>query len=884
LRSNLSGVPIQTDLHGREPVLDALGDWLRSPLASAALVGAPGVGKTAVLRRFGATCEVAHADRVDEIWWCDMGGVTNVSGILDRIAAVTGVGGEDVGDVLRVARGIITALTRRGRVLLLLDGVDNVILHDRGRLPAEVFDGSRVRWVLSSRVTTGIADRRIFLGPLAPDAAVAVLEDSAKRAGAVRVDAAPGEMVALAEQLDRVPLALELGGHWLNTLTPPQLSAALARHSSFLSEDEHAGGLQSALAETWARAGDEDRDAIVPLCAPGTDFTVEMAAALWGTDIARAARQLRRLQWLSLVWPSSEGGRRRFSVYMAVRGFVLQVAPAGALDVARERAARWLADGFERWDLGLRRAEAVTLAAVFDWAIVSHVPLAARLALASLSMAEDGDAFAQRLRQLSLALERVIDAPAWDKDVATRLYLAIGRGHLLARDAAGALEALDRAFTLAGDPDVDPALRGRVACALAQTHLLAGHLGPCEDAARRALELADDDDVPSRVEASGVLAFLRAEQLDLAGANAAYADLRRDAEWRGGAAELSLADSVAFRLVADTGAVEQLTDNPRPSASPRAVAEFWHRRGETMLALGLLDEAERSYRAVMSESELHHDVRLARVTAGGLAAVSAVRGHEAFDPTPLADLTRYYETGDWRYLETRARLHWGVALALAGQPRAGWRQLSRALDDAGAMGMRAHALAFRAVGSVVAHLAGAAGPEVPAGDVPGPAWLNTSFAMARALKRGDALPPEGSGERWSQRAIRLLAAGAHGDEAVEPSADSDGMTLEIGHDWRWFRVGSGSPISLTRRNAGRRILQHLIKLAEASPDATVTRNELVAIGWPGERMLPESGVARVHTTLWRLRQLGLGEVLVSHDDGYRLRDRVRVVFSEAAPG
>ena len=142
---------------------------------------------------------------------------------------------------------------------------------------------------------------------------------------------------------------------------------------------------------------------------------------------------------------------------------------------------------------------------------------------------------------------------------------------------------------------------------------------------------------------------------------------------------------------------------------------------------------------------------------------------------------------------------------------------------------------------------------------------------------GAPLPAFDGRERWSQRAIRRLAAAADRPPTDEGALSPDGPRLEIGPDWRWFRVGDDPPVSLTRRNSGRRILQHLVGIARDAPATVVTRDELLEIGWPGERMMAESGFARVHTTLWRLRQLGLGEVLVSEEDGYRLRDDVEVV-------
>jgi hypothetical protein len=52
--------------------------------------------------------------------------------------------------------------------------------------------------------------------------------------------------------------------------------------------------------------------------------------------------------------------------------------------------------------------------------------------------------------------------------------------------------------------------------------------------------------------------------------------------------------------------------------------------------------------------------------------------------------------------------------------------------------------------------------------------------------------------------------------------------------------------------------------------------ELIESGWPGELMLHDSAVARVYTTVNRLRALGLDSVLLTRDDGYLLDPSVDV--------
>ncbi|MEL6179185.1 MAG: hypothetical protein AAFS10_09530, partial [Myxococcota bacterium] len=59
--------------------------------------------------------------------------------------------------------------------------------------------------------------------------------------------------------------------------------------------------------------------------------------------------------------------------------------------------------------------------------------------------------------------------------------------------------------------------------------------------------------------------------------------------------------------------------------------------------------------------------------------------------------------------------------------------------------------------------------------------------------------------------------------------------------------------------------------------------ELVEIGWPGERLVPESGAMRVYTAIRALRRLGLEPLLLTRDGGYQLHpswSMVTVEFSD----
>jgi hypothetical protein len=133
-----------------------------------------------------------------------------------------------------------------------------------------------------------------------------------------------------------------------------------------------------------------------------------------------------------------------------------------------------------------------------------------------------------------------------------------------------------------------------------------------------------------------------------------------------------------------------------------------------------------------------------------------------------------------------------------------------------------------------------------------------------------------------ERALACLAAGdvvgarAAASMAATPAADDE---IVVERDGRVYRRG-GRSVSLQRRGNLRRILLALVDKRLRAPGQSLTRDEVLTAGWPGERMRADSGALRVYTTIRRLRQGGLGAALVTTDDGYLLDPRVSVRFVE----
>jgi predicted ATPase len=96
----------------------------------------------------------------------------------------------------------------------------------------------------------------------------------------------------------------------------------------------------------------------------------------------------------------------------------------------------------------------------------------------------------------------------------------------------------------------------------------------------------------------------------------------------------------------------------------------------------------------------------------------------------------------------------------------------------------------------------------------------------------------------------------------------------VGQGARWMQPPGGERVALARHGSLRLVLDALVERRIAEPGAATSAAGLLAKGWPGERVLHESGMLRVYTAIRRLRAMGLGEVLETRHDGYLLSPRV----------
>jgi predicted ATPase len=119
---------------------------------------------------------------------------------------------------------------------------------------------------------------------------------------------------------------------------------------------------------------------------------------------------------------------------------------------------------------------------------------------------------------------------------------------------------------------------------------------------------------------------------------------------------------------------------------------------------------------------------------------------------------------------------------------------------------------------------------------------------------------------------------AYAHAHAHPHAHAKAWT--VGKDARWVRAPSGEMNDLARHGSLRKVLDALVTRRLSEPGVAMSAIALLESGWPDERVKHESGMLRVYSVVRRLRALGLGDALVTRDDGYLLDPAVRFVRGE----
>ena len=456
---------------------------LRERLAARRLVtvvGPGGIGKTRLAVRLG------HAERSGwpgGVWLCDLSEARDAEAVDAAARALL---------ALPPSAQVSEALRARGRALLILDNFEQVVDAAAQTVGAWLAQAPQLRALVTSRQPLRLPGEELFpLGPLDGESAAALFIERARAAGRAPPSSRSARAVidALVEQLDHLPLAIELAAARARTLPPEQMLQRLRTQGAQAADrllSSRGGGaprparqrtLHATLEWSWALLRPHEQDALAQCSVFEDGLTFEAAeqvialdpAAPWLEDV------LAELVDKSLLVSSAgtQTDQPRLRLLRSVQRFAAGKLTADARDRAEARhgaffAALGAADALRRLD---QRGGAAARRALLEEA--ANLRVACRRALDRQDVAlaaACGDAYGltcvlQGPVETGVALLRALREalPLPTADRARLLLRAAQLGTALPRAQSQTSALLDEAealYTQSADP------RGRMAVAL----------------------------------------------------------------------------------------------------------------------------------------------------------------------------------------------------------------------------------------------------------------------------------------------------------------------------------------------------------------------------------------------------------------------------------
>lgn len=813
---------------GREAEQADVLDRLASGARLVTITGLGGVGKS----RLAIACATSTAG---EVAFVSLAGSTGLEASVRAVARACGVklAAESRTTAALKALGAALAARPGGRLLLVLDEAEPRTTGSKELAEGVLAAASSLVVLATAREPLGAkAEEKLLLGPLGQADACALLVDRARLAAGRDVAIPDASAAQIVEKVDRLPLAVELAAARLDVLGPEELLARLGTMPA----------LRASLEASWALLDAEEQRTLAEVTVFAGAFDVEAAERVVSSAERDVVEVLSALVQRSLVVRADGSGpRARLRVLETVRTWARgKLAEVG---LAEETERRHLA-------LCLERAE--------RWAARAYGESGARAL----------DELAELLPDATAAFDRRNEA---EPVSAARLVVALS-DLLLFRGLLDLREGLAAAGAEAAERGGDAAVLARALALQARVDLELGLTAKAEAGLRRAIGLAADE--TTRLDATRSLGWLQIARGDPA-AEAALEDVRARHAARGEARGEADANAALGVLYALTGRRAEAL-RAMQSALGIHVETGDALRQEKLLGFGALA----GFDAKELARGLPRDV-LSRAPARSLDAI----------PASVAEVVASEAEAGRRWRESLDAYLAGAACDARGDTSGAIAAFDRALAGfrlasmpRGLVGASAHAaVTFELAGDAAEADARLSAAREAAGSDPALGRVVSAFAAAKAVARAptdgvalraaeaelarSALVEGAPPELVAARAVlaRLLSPGARHLPATPSETD-----LLVGPESRWFARRDGAKVDLVRYGPVRRLLDALVVRRLERPGEALSADDLIAAGWPGERMRHTAGLLRVYSGIRRLRRMGLEDVLVTRDDGYLL--------------
>jgi predicted ATPase len=826
------------------------------------VTGPPGIGKTRL------ALEIAEGEKAVV---ADLTACRTRADAVAEIARALGLSLENDPDPReRVAR----ALSARGG-LVLLDNAEHVI-EDIAPLVVRWLELG-VRVLVTSREQLRVEGEEVLeLGPLSlPDPAEtdpAIIEKTeayqllAARARGFTVDAGNAPVLArLLHELDGIPLAVELAASRLGTLGVSELYERLHRRLDLLAQstrgsEKSAITLRGALDGSWELLTEDERAAFAASSVFQGGFDLEAGEAVLG---AAAIELLQSLREKHLVRAIRTGDSIRFDLFASIRAYAAEKREDDSVgDRHAEFYARLVRDADDT--VLFRESENVLAAQELsrkkEWAR-DRIDAAVALALAADRVLSRRGHTERRMQLLETALAAIPERAK------APLLQALGRALSRAGRADQGLAHLRNALTLA----TDDAERAELLADAGEALQTQGRLAEARADYERAISIAGPLAKRARARTLRGLGLLHHSQGELEEARACYEEA------------LALARSLGDRS---------------------RTAELFTDLGSLNLQRGRLDEARDHYRRALEIHEANPDPLLVGLVEGNLGILEQELGR--------LDVAReHYERGLRALERAGAHVFRAHLLGYLGGLCHESRDLDRATELYAEAAMTLRAIGDRRLEGVFTAARGCAEAMRDRIEAAEEAFETASKALetigdeglllalrvhrasvllaaARlSAQRGDA----DAAARDRALAAAALAA-AEQEEALLRSSDDArfaarllthalrSSTLVVRDGAGELVLPDGTKIELRTREPLRRMVLALALRRQTDPGAPIAAEDLLAEGWPGERIQAEAGMNRVKVALSTLRKLGLRDLLVRSEGGYFFDPAVPLLFEE----
>ena len=330
LRTNLPGDPGL--FVGRERLLDAVDRFFQKGRKVVVLKGHGGMGKTRLAVRYGGLHVHEYASG-GGVWFCDLAEARSIDGICHAVARALGISLRSRS--MQATQQIGSALAARGRCLLILDNYEQVQRYAEYTVALWARKAPRLRMLVTSRHRLEVSGEAVVeVTPLDSDHAEELFRT---RAGDLRPDVhiekGDPHLASVLEQVQCVPLAVELAAAWISLLTVEGIAKRLQDgHAALEGVDaevnpRHAS-LQRVMQSAWDLLAPYEQEALISCATYRGGFTPEAVQSVVDLTRYRQAPQpfqvLKSLRDKSLVLTYESPtvpGAIRWNLYDAVREF-----------------------------------------------------------------------------------------------------------------------------------------------------------------------------------------------------------------------------------------------------------------------------------------------------------------------------------------------------------------------------------------------------------------------------------------------------------------------------------------------------------------------------------------------------------------------------------